>query len=180
MLAVSVKWSSSFLIVLYSRQSSANKRTDELTQPGRSLIWHKNIIGPSTVPWSTPESTDVSFELSPSTIVLIVLVDRKLVNHEWMFPLMPYCSSLCRSLSCGTVSNALEKSRMAMSTCCPLSCSCRKSLIVLISWVSQEYPDLKPWFKFVRILFFSGCLRRCLQMMCSSILQVTDVSDTGL
>jgi hypothetical protein len=61
---------------------------------------------------------------------LIVLVDRKLVNHEWMFPLMPYCSSLCRSLSCGTVSNVLEKSKMAMSTCCPLSCSCRKSLIV--------------------------------------------------
>jgi hypothetical protein len=31
------------------RQSSANKRTDELTQSGRSFIWHKNIIGPSTV-----------------------------------------------------------------------------------------------------------------------------------
>jgi hypothetical protein len=58
-------------------------------------------------------STDVSFEHSPSTIVLIVLVDRKLVSHEWMFPLLPYCSSLCRSLSCGTVSNALEKSKMA-------------------------------------------------------------------
>jgi hypothetical protein len=68
---------------------------------------------------------------------------RKLVSHEWMFPLMPYCSSLCRNLSCGTVSNALEKSRMAMSTC-PLSCSCRKSLIVVISWVSQEYPVLNP------------------------------------
>jgi hypothetical protein len=134
-----------------------------LTQSGWSFIWHKNIIGPSTVPWGT----DVSFELSPSTIVLIVLVDRKLVSHEWMFPLMPYCSSLCRSLSCGTVSNALEKSRMAMSTCCPLSCSCKKSLIVVISWVSQEYPDLKPWFIFDRILFFSRCFRRCLQMMCS-------------
>jgi hypothetical protein len=178
--ACSVRWWSSFLIILYSRQSSANKRTDELTQSGRSFIWHKNIIGQSTVPWGIPESTDVSFELSPSTIVLIVLVDRKLVSHEWMFPLMPYCSSLCRSLSCGTVSNALEKSRMAMSTCCPLSCSCKKSLIVVISWVSQEYPDLKPWFIFVRILFFSRCFRRCLQMMCSSILQVTDVSDTGL
>ena len=58
---------------------------------------------------------------------------------------------------------------MAMSTCCPLSCSCRKSLIVVISWVSQEYPDLKPWFKFVRILFFSRCFRRCLQIMCTSI-----------
>jgi hypothetical protein len=143
-----------------------------------AFIWYKNIFGPSTVPWGTSESTDVSFELLPSIIVLIVLVDRKLVSHEWMFPLMPYCSSLCRSLSCGTVSNALEKSSMAMSTWCPLSCSCRKSLIVVISWVSQEYPDLKPWF--LRILFFSRCFRRCLQMMCSSILQVTDVSDTGL
>jgi hypothetical protein len=61
--------------------------------------------------------------------------------------------------SCGTVSNALEKSKMAMSTCCHLSCSCRKSLIVVISWVSQEYPDLKPWFIFVSILFFSRCLK---------------------
>jgi hypothetical protein len=32
----------------------------------------------------------------------------------------------------------------------------------------------------VSILFFSRCFRRCLQIMCSSILQVTDVSDTGL
>jgi hypothetical protein len=77
------------------------------------------------------------------TCIYNVLVDRKLVSHEWMFPLIPYCSSLCRSLSCGTVSNALEKSKMAMSTCCPLSCSCRKSLIVVISWVSQEYPNQK-------------------------------------
>jgi hypothetical protein len=60
---------------------------------------------------------------------------------------------------------ALEKSKMAMSTCCHLSCSCRKSLIVVISWVSQEYPDLKPWFIFVSILFFSRCFRRCLQIM---------------
>jgi hypothetical protein len=109
--ACSVRWSSSFLIVLYSRQSSANKRTDELTQCGRSFIWHKNIIGPSTVPWVTQESTDCSCEHSPSTIVLIVLVDWQLVSHEWMLPLMPYCSSLCRSLAYGTVA----KSRMAIS-----------------------------------------------------------------
>ena len=97
-----------------------------------------------------------------------------LVSHEWIFPLITYCSSLCRSLSRSTVSNALEKSKKAMSTCCPLSCSCRKLLIIVIIWVSQEYPDLKPWFKFVRILFFSRCFRRCLQIMCSSILQVTE------
>ena len=72
MLAVSVRWSSSFLIVLYSRQSSANKRTDELTQSGRSFIWHKNIIGPSTVPLGTPESTDVSFELHPPLLFWLI------------------------------------------------------------------------------------------------------------
>jgi hypothetical protein len=40
--ACGVRWSSSFLIVLYSRQSSANKRTDELTQSGRSFMDSKS------------------------------------------------------------------------------------------------------------------------------------------
>ena len=133
-----VWWSFSFLMVRYNRQSSANSRTDELTQSGRSLMWHKNMIGPKTVPWGTPESTDVSLDFSPSTIVLIILVVRKLVSHVWMLPWIPYWCNLCSNLSCGTVSKAFEKSKMATSTWCPLSCSWRKSLSVVTSCVSHE------------------------------------------
>ena len=37
-----VVWSFSLLISLYKRQSSANSLTDDLTEFGRSFMWHKN------------------------------------------------------------------------------------------------------------------------------------------
>ena len=40
-------------------------------------------------------------------------------------------------------------------------------------------PDLKPWFKFVKILFFSRWFNKCLQIICSSDFHDTDVSETG-
>jgi hypothetical protein len=40
-------------------------------------MWQRNSIGPSTVPWGNPESTVVSFDFSPSTIVRIDLGVRK-------------------------------------------------------------------------------------------------------
>jgi len=43
-------WSSWFLMFLYSRQSSANHLTDEVTASGRSFMWHKNMIGPNILP----------------------------------------------------------------------------------------------------------------------------------
>ena len=61
----------------------------------------------------------------------------------------------------------------------PWSCSLRKSFRVVSSCISHEYPDLKPWLRLVRMLLYSKRLIIFLQMMCSRILQVTDVSDTG-
>ena len=81
-----IVWSELFLMRRYSRQSSANSRTVDFTLSGRSLMLQRNVSGPSTVPWGTPESTDVSLLDSPSTIVLMVRVVRKLVNHEWIVP----------------------------------------------------------------------------------------------
>jgi hypothetical protein len=49
-------------------------------------MWQRKSIGPSTVHWGTPESTVVSFDFSPSTIVRIDLAVRKFVNHLWSFP----------------------------------------------------------------------------------------------
>jgi hypothetical protein len=47
------------------QQSSANSLTEDATLCGRSLMWQRNTcsIGPSTVPWGTPESTVPSREL---------------------------------------------------------------------------------------------------------------------
>ena len=53
------------------------------------------------------------------------------------------------------MSKALEKSRIITSVCSPWSFAFKKSLRVSRSCVSHENPDLKPWFNFLKILFFS-------------------------
>ena len=79
--ACSFWWPFAVLIVLYSKQSSANNLIEDVTLSGRSFMWQRNSIGPSTMPWGTPESTVVSFDFSPSTIVRIDLAVRKFVSH---------------------------------------------------------------------------------------------------
>ena len=83
-------WSWLFLIVLYSRQSLENSLTDDVTLSGRSLMWHRNRIGPKTVPWGTPETIVVSPDDSPSMMVRIDLAVRKFLSHLCVFPLIPY------------------------------------------------------------------------------------------
>ena len=90
----------------------------------------KNSIGPSTVPCGTPESIVASSEYSPSSATRIFLSVGKDVSHVWSGPLIPYWSILWRSLSWDTVSKALEKSRIRMSTCFPLSNDCSMSCMV--------------------------------------------------
>ena len=46
------------------------------------------------------------------------------------------------------------KNLTATFTCLLLSKDARKSFTVVISCVSQEYPERKSWFKFVRMLCF--------------------------
>ena len=97
--ACSFLWSFAVLIVLYSKQSSANSLIEDVTLSGRSFMWQRNSIGPKgTVPWGTP--TVVSFDCSPSTIVRINLVVRKFVSHLWILPFIPYWCNLWRSTVC--------------------------------------------------------------------------------
>ena len=116
-----VIWSWKVLISLYSRQSSANRRTWEETAAGRSFMWQRKRRGPRTVPCGTPESTVVVLELMPSRTTFIVLWERKHSSHLWRGPVMPYPDNLLNSFLWGTVSKALEKSSIAISTCLPLS-----------------------------------------------------------
>ena len=77
------------LISRYSRQSSANRRTWELTEEGRSLIWHRKRMGPRTEPWGTPESTVVDLEQAPSLTTLMDLCVRKFDSQAWSGPVIP-------------------------------------------------------------------------------------------
>ena len=55
-------------IVLYIRQSWANRRTDERTDWGRSFMHNRKNSGPRTVPWGTQtQTTDTNSDFSPST-----------------------------------------------------------------------------------------------------------------
>ena len=58
--------SSSELIVLYNRQSSANNRNGELKPSAMSLMYKRNIKGPRTVPWGTPDWTITGSDEAPS------------------------------------------------------------------------------------------------------------------
>jgi hypothetical protein len=75
-------WSFAVLIVLYSKQLSAHSLIEDVTLSGRSFMRQRNSIGPSTVPCGTLESTVVSFDFSPSTIVRIDLAVRKFVKNS--------------------------------------------------------------------------------------------------
>ena len=83
------------------------------------------------------------------------------------------------NLRCGTLSKALEKSRRIMSVCFLLSMDLAMSLMVMISWVSQDLLRRKPCCVSVRILCFSMWVMMLLVTMCSSNLQVMEVSETG-
>ncbi|KAH3796132.1 hypothetical protein DPMN_149699 [Dreissena polymorpha] len=52
---------------LYMTQSSANRRTLDFTDEGRSLMKSRNRRGPRTDPLGTPEITGAMVEVAPST-----------------------------------------------------------------------------------------------------------------
>ena len=59
-------------------QSSANSQTVELEiHSGRSFMYTRNRMGPSTVPCGTPEVTGTDVEVSPSSTTAWVLFLRK-------------------------------------------------------------------------------------------------------
>ena len=61
----------------YRRQSSAKRRTDEVTTLGRSFICCKNKRGPRTVPCGTPDITLAGLECLPSAPTDWVRVFKK-------------------------------------------------------------------------------------------------------
>ena len=105
---------------------------------------HRNNRGPKTVPWGTPESTCMESDDAPSRITCCVRWVRNTSIQSYKLLRMPYLCSFFIKRPWGTVSKALEKSNMAMSVRIPRSWDERRSWIVSISWVSQEWPARNP------------------------------------
>ena len=165
----SATWSAMERMGRYMRQSSANNLTWEVTTLGKSLICIKNSRGPKTVPWGTPEITFEGRDLEPSTTTICSLVFKKAAVQSNKGPCMPRNSNFPNRRSCGTVSKALEKSKMATSVWIFLSLVCNKSWRVSNGCVSHENFSLKPWFSGVRISYLSRWVRKCLQMITITI-----------
>ena len=77
-------------------------------------------------------------DLSPSIVICCSRCMSHASSHDEMFPFMPYdCRFFSRCL-CGTVSKALLKSNMSISTCWLLSIFLAMSSVVMTSFDSQK------------------------------------------
>ena len=87
----------------------------------------KGEYDPRTVPCGTPESTFTFTDCSPSTTAFIFLCGKNIFNQLFIGPRIPYESIFESNFLCGTVSKALEKSKMATSVFSPVSFAFMKS-----------------------------------------------------
>jgi hypothetical protein len=60
-----------------AKSSDKNIQTDLWMYSARSFMNMRNNIGPSTVPWRTPDVTGILLDVSPSRITVCVLSVRK-------------------------------------------------------------------------------------------------------
>ena len=107
-------------------------------------------------PWGTPDPTPHSSEALPSISTHCVLWSRKELNQEWTSPLMLSYSALWRRWWWGTWSNALEKSIMLTSYCCPSGRPFTSSCVKFNICISQDLLVLKSCWLSVRVHFLLG------------------------
>ena len=77
-----------------------------------------NKIGPSIVPWGTPEITGDQSELLPLNTTRCLLFVKKFLIHSNRGPSIPCRCSFSNKCSCDTLSKALERSKKMISLCC--------------------------------------------------------------
>ena len=78
-----------------------------------------NKMGPSSVPWSTPEITDDQSEQLPLNTTRCLLFVKEFLIHINREPSILCRCSFSNKRSCGTLSKALERSKKMhmISTC---------------------------------------------------------------
>ena len=109
--------------------------------------------------WRTPDKTGSQDDCAPFTTTLWYRSDRNEWSQFCIVPHTPYWLSLLNKRQWGTLSNALEKSKIAMSVRKPLSIDFAQSLIQETRWVLQENRGRKPCCRGVSIHWYSTCLQ---------------------
>ena len=143
----------SIIVHLWVKISSAYKLTPHVTISGKSFMYIRNNVGPSTEPCGTPEVTDRSGDSVPRTATLWLLWARKLWIQFTMFGFMPSIRRIfCMSKLWGTLSNAFRKSRTTPCTAEPFSIDLAKSWYVAHNWVLHRSPFLNPCCRLYSIL----------------------------
>ena len=77
----------------------------------RSLINMRNRTGPRTLPWGTPNNTLSQSDSLPLTLTLCFLLVSHSLIYQPTLPSIPCAVTFFNSLSVGTLSKALAKSR---------------------------------------------------------------------
>ena len=136
--ACSFWWSFAVLIVLHSKQSSANSLTDDVTLSGRSCMCRGKVLVLAQC---------IGVLLSRQWCHLIFLLLR-LFALIWLSASLLATCGFCLLFHIGVIYGGVcyaELCRKLLRNLilqhlfwCPLSCSCRKSFIVVRSCASQE------------------------------------------
>ena len=164
---------------LYSIQSSANNRMEDEVSLAMSFMNMRKSMGPSTVPWGTPDRTEASLDAWPSTTTLWDRLDRNDSIQAMTLLSRLKSWSLRRRRWCGILSNAFAKSSTATSAWERLLRMAARSWDVMISYVSHERRLRNPCWVSTRRWCWSRWRMVCETMMCSVSLQQIDVKDTG-
>ena len=101
-------------------------------------------MGPSTVPWGTPDKTEVQDEWCPHRTMHWYRLVRKLLSQDRSGPWIPYACIFVKRRSFGTESNAFERSKNISSVVKPLFLSLAQSWKDDNNWERQDFPFRKP------------------------------------
>ena len=152
---------------------------DVATSLSLSPISIRNIRGPITEPWGTPDKTGLGEDLTPLTTTVWDRLLRKLCSHWPRCPPMPMASSFFRMIPMSSLSNALAKSRYMTSTALPSSrCLVMRSKWAS-SWLRQEWAARNPCWPALKSRCSSRKLTICFRTTFSKVLIRMDVKATG-
>ena len=151
-----VSASASLHTLLQILLSSANFQIFDMMPSSISFINIKNSNGPNTKPCGTPLFTSAQPDTFPFILTLCLLSANQFLIHLKYCPPMPCASNFVNKQACGTLSNALAKSRYITSTGTPSF----KNLVTVSRYSSrffrQDLPFLKPCcVAFIRLKVFS-------------------------
>ena len=145
---------------------------------GRSFMWLRNKRGSRTTPWRIPESTVTCILSSCLQSQFIWRLVRKMLSHLWRFPSIPYLCRLYQKLGLMDSIKSLWEAKDCNASWNVVMAAFTKLMECDDELSVTAKPSLKPWLRFVSMLFYSRWYLRWLQIMCSTSLQVADVMET--